>query len=198
MCSSVCSDDDGGNPLVTDYQDFDSGDETQVGVRGDANADAEEVTSEPDSDTDDEEKAKQTDSDDSDHGNPLVTVPVDADISDDEGVMAIAAISELRTTATATATTTTIDSFNTNKTTAENKRLKQEAVQQNHVSSDDEDNINTKYEVTGDFDIDEPSIDDWLGGGKGEKNPKSKDRGRRETDCDVTDGVSIYEFLVTI
>lgn len=176
--------------MVTDYHDFDSGDETHVGLQDEANPDAKKVASDPDSDTDDDgDQAKQTDSDDSDHENPLVTVPVDADISDDEDEVANAAISELKATAT------TVDGFSTSKTTADNKGLKieKEADQQNHASSEDEDSGNAKYEVTGDFDFEEPSFDDWLVGGKEEKNAENKDKDERETDEDVANEVNIFE-----
>jgi len=170
------SDDEGGNPLVADYQDFDSDDETQEAVKSDIRATEQAHSSDPDSDVDDD--LKQIDSESSDDENPLVTVPVDSDNSD-EDVTAGTSLAQANTTPKA------VEDSKTGINIAKEVRVsvddRKKISPGDEVSSDDEDDGQTTYEVAGDFDLDDPSIDDWLGGRKEEKEAKNKDHAMDNT-----------------
>ena len=161
---------------MMDYQDFDSDDETPAGEKSESknvNYEVKADETESDEDIDDDDKEKESDSDDSDHENPLVTAPVDVNVSDDDNEMINAAVTELKSSAR-----DQVVSANTK--TNDEEHFKEddvkEAVQENEVSSDDEDDGGVRYEVAGDFDLEEPSIDDWLGGEKKGKKIKRKDK----------------------
>ena len=183
---SVSSDDEGGNPLVADYQDFDSEDETQEAVKSDIKTTTQEQSTDPESDVDDD--LKQIDSDSSDHENPLVAVPVDSDHSD-EDVTAIGSLAQANSTPKAnkaSKTGTNVDN-EVQLSVEDGKKVSQG----DDISSDDEDAGQTTYEVTGDFDLDDASIDDWLGGRKEEKEAKSKDHVVKDVASDDTKEVRI-------
>ena len=163
-----------------DYQDFDSEEETPAPLKSETNAVIRELSSEPESDIDNNDNANQSDSDDSDRENPLVLA--DADISDDESTT-IAGDKDNIVVSSAKlkpiSTTVASKDLKPNTTAIEEKVLDsvkgKSTVQQDQSSSEDEDVVNIKYEVTGDFDLDEPSIDDWLGGGKKETKRQASD-----------------------
>ena len=161
--------------MVADYQDFDSDDETQEAVKSDIKATEQEHSSDPDSDVDDD--LKQIDSESSDQENPLVTVPVDSDNSD-EDVTAGTSLAQANTTPKA------VEDSKTGINIAKEVRVSVDDGKKispgDEVSSDDEEDGQTTYEVAGDFDLDDPSIDDWLGGRKEEKEAKNKDHAVRD------------------
>ena len=157
-----------------DFQDLDSDDETPATNTNLVTSSTPKNDYDNFDDVSDKEVDKINDNEsDSDEGvgqNPLVIAPVDLESSEDEKETRIEIIkSDLDVIETINGKEDQIE------IAAETKEDIGQKITPLDKSSDDEDNeAGNRYEVTADFDFDEPELDDWLGGGGGNGNKKKK------------------------
>ena len=158
-----------------DYQDLDSDDETPATNTNLVTSSTPKNDYDNFDDLSDKEVNKvngnESDSDEGVGQNPLVIAPVDLESSEDEKESKIESIkSDLDVAETVD------DKEDQIEIAAETKEDIGQEITPLDKSSDDEDKeAGNRYEVTADFDLDEPELDDWLGGGGGNGNKKKKE-----------------------
>ncbi len=191
----ISSDDEGGNPLVADYQDLDSDDEQPAAVLYKSD------TIETESHVRSNDQSSDEDSDSHSSPRPLVSDPLDDIIADiqyephgplsSDPLDDIIADIQNETRAVDKTHKSIKDSTVVDKNEVENKEFiavnnsnisdekssdddDDDKNQQNHIQvyRDDDDNdddddeydqaTSSQYQVTADFDLDDPSIDSWL------------------------------------
>eukprot|EP00795_Rhopilema_esculentum_P010594 gene10594-19332_t len=179
------SDDEGGNPLVMDYQDLDSEDEKQSNeelnpapsnnIETDSDNDLDNVSDDHDVTRPIDHSQKGSDTE-SDKENPLVSAPVDLESSDDEITSEKLDPPEQNIIDKHNNVGKEIDS-GTRPGTRKSTKNQPKRVSSDDNSSSDEDDAGPKYEVTPDFDLDDDAgLNNWLGGDDGEKNNKEATR----------------------
>lgn len=157
-----------------DYQDLDSDDETPT-TNTNVMASSTPKTDYDNFDdlSDKEINDNESDSDDGVAQNPLVIAPVDLESSEDEVETKIDIIkTDLEVSETINDKEDHIEIAAEIKEDIGNKVA---PLDESSDNDDDDNEAGNRYEVTGDFDLDEPELDDWLGGGSASGKRKKKE-----------------------